>query len=74
MEVTAIRVCATMQINCHWSIHSWFSWNGRTWAGEIFYESPRMTKTPAKRMQKDERMEGVEREKKGCLHMQQRRE
>lgn len=63
MEVTVIRVCATMHAGsiANGPSRASFAWNGRTEAGRILYESQRMKKTSAKRMQKDEQMVGVDR-------------
>lgn len=38
-----------------------FAWNGRIRAGKNLYESQKMNKTPARRMQKDKQAEGIKR-------------
>lgn len=63
MEVTVIRVCATMHAGSTATgpSRASFAWNGRMGASKLLDESQRMKKTSAKRMQKDEHMVGVDR-------------
>lgn len=63
MEVTVIRVCATMHAGSTATgpSRAGFAWSGRMGAGKILYESRRMKEISAKRMQKDEHMVSVNR-------------
>lgn len=75
MEVTVIRVCATMHAGSTATgpSRASFAWNGRMGAGKILYESQRMKNLSKK--DAEGRAHGWCRQKiKGYLHVQQSRE